>query len=165
MSLKRKFISILPFRSSSSRLPKNRVQHADRLFMRHYACSQAVLAAFSEEFGLDHDLALRMAAGLGGGMGRMAEACGALTGAFLVIGLKYGGPPRTKEKTYKMVRLVAEKFRERNQGCINCRDLLGCDVGTPEGVKEAREKKLFKTACRKFVRDAVEILEEVMGRE
>lgn len=162
---KKKLISILPFPSAARSLPKNRTQHADRLFMHGYACSQAVLAAFSEEFGLDHELALRVAAGFGGGMGRMAEACGALTGAFLVIGLKYGGPPRTKEKTYEMVRLVAEKFRGRNQGCINCRDLLGCHVGTPEGIKEARKKKLFKTDCRKFVRDAVEILEEVMGQQ
>lgn len=140
----------------------NHLEHADRLFMKRYACSQAVLAAFSEEYGLEQELAIRVAAGLGGGMGRMAEACGALTGAFLVIGLHYGGTPSTKEKTYKKVRQAAEMFRERNRGCINCRDLLGCDVGTPEGVREAKDKKLFKTACRQFVRDAVEILEEIL---
>ena len=140
----------------------NHLEYADRLFMKRYACSQAVLAAFSEEYGLDRDLAIRVAAGLGGGMGRMAEACGALTGAFLVIGLHYGGAPSTKEKTYKKVRQAAELFRQRNRGCIDCRDLLGCDVGTPAGVREAKEKKLFKTACRQFVRDAVEILEEIL---
>lgn len=140
----------------------NHLEHADRLFMQRYACSQAVLAAFSEEYGLDNDLALRVAAGLGGGMGRLAEACGALTGAFLVIGLHYGGGPARKEKTYRKVRQAAEMFRARNKGCINCRDLLGCDVGTPEGVREAKEKKLFKTVCRQFVRDAVEILEEIL---
>ena len=141
---------------------ESRVEHADRLFRARYACSQAVLAAFSEEYGLDHDLALRVATGLGGGMGRMAECCGALTGAYLVLGLHYGGSPLSKEKTYAKVRQAAAMFGERNRGYTDCRDLLGCDVGTPAGMREAKEKKLFKAACRKFVRDAVEILEEIL---
>ena len=139
-----------------------RSEHADRLFMARYACSQAVLAAFSQEYGMNQDLALRVAAGLGGGMGRMAECCGALTGAFLVLGLHYGGSPSSKEKTYAKVRQAAAMFRERNRGCSDCRDLLGCDVGTPEGMREAKEKKLFRTSCRKYVKDAVEILEEIL---
>lgn len=140
----------------------NHMELADRLFMQRYACSQAVLAAFSEEYGLDYDLAIRLAAGLGGGMGRMAEACGALTGAFLVIGLHYGGSPSRKERTYEKVRQAAEMFRARNGGCSDCRDLLGCDIGTPEGNRAAKENKLFKTVCRQLVRDAVEILEEIL---
>jgi len=151
------------FRSKHTRTSsESHAEHADHLFMARYACSQAVLAAFSEEYGLDHDLALRVAAGLGGGMGRMAECCGALTGAYLVLGLHYGGSPSSKEKTYAMVRQAAAMFGERNGGCTDCRDLLGCDVGTPEGLAEAKEKKLFKTSCRKFVRDAVDILEEIL---
>ena len=135
------------------------------MFTARYACSQAVLAAFSEEYGMDHDLALRVAAGLGGGMGRMADCCGALSGAFLVLGLHFGGSPGRKEKTYAKVRQAAAMFRQRNGGCMDCRDLLGCDVGTPEGMREAKGKNLFKTSCRKYVRDAVEILEEILDRK
>ncbi len=143
----------------------NRVESAVSDFKGGFACSQAVLAAFTDLFGMPRDLALRIAAGFGGGMGRMGKTCGAVTGAFMVIGLKYGATlgedKASKEKTHQVVREFAEKFAFRN-GSIGCKELLGCDLSTREGYEQAREKNLFYTVCPKLVQDASEILEEIL---
>jgi len=116
-------------------------------------------------FGVDIETALKIAAGFGAGMGRMGGTCGVLTGAFMVIGLKYGKTKaeddQAKEKTYELVREFAKRFKSRN-GTIVCNELLGCDLGTPEGMKLAKEKGAIGTLCPKFVQDAVEILEEML---
>ena len=135
-------------------------------FNEGFCCSQAVLSAYAEDFGLDRDTALKVSRCFGGGMGRMANTCGAVTGAFMVIGLKYANvDPRdreTKEKTYELVREFARRFRERN-GSIVCRDLLGCDISQPAGLNAAREKGLFSSVCPRMLRDVTEILEEMIG--
>ena len=141
----------------------NRVETAVSRFAEGYNCSQAVLSAYADRLGLDDETALKIAAGFGGGMGRMAETCGAVTGAFMVLGLKYGAasPDReAKERVYERIRHFAERFKTRN-GSLVCRDLLGCDISTAEGVQRARELELFTKTCPKFVRDACEILEEM----
>ncbi len=131
-----------------------------------FNCAQSVITTCGPEFGLDRETALRVAGGLGGGMGRLGEVCGAVTGAFLVIGLKHGkshledDESETKEKAYALVYEFADRFRARN-GSILCRELLGCDIGTPAGRDQAREKGLFNDLCPKLVRDAVEILEQM----
>ena len=143
-----------------------KVHNAVCLFGQGCNCSQAILATYGEQFGLNHETALKIASGFGGGMGRMAETCGAVTGAFMVIGLKYGpcgaGEKEAKEYTYKLVREFAEKFKSRN-GSIICKELLSCDISTPEGAKIAREKGLFSSICPRMVQDAAEIIEEMMG--
>jgi C_GCAxxG_C_C family probable redox protein len=99
-------------------------------------------------------------------MGRLGETCGAVTGAFMVIGLKHGRTRAEDEETaeiaYGLVQEFADKFKARN-GSIACRELLGQDISTPEGVELAREKGLFATRCPRFVRDAAEIVEQVLG--
>lgn len=143
----------------------NRVEQAVASFQDGLNCSQAVLSAHAERFGLQQDTARRVAAGMGGGMGRMGDTCGAVTGAFMVLGLMHGpveaGDQQGKETTYAQVREFARQFESRN-GSIVCRHLLECDISTPEGLAAARERKLFTTACPKFVRDAAEILEELL---
>ncbi len=142
----------------------NRVETAVSRFAAGFNCSQAVFSAYSERFGLDEKTALKIAAGFGGGMGRMAETCGAVTGALMVLGLKYGGtsPDRqAKELAYERVRTFADRFKACH-GSLACRDLLGCDLSTAEGQEAARQNNLFATMCPKFVRDAAEILEEML---
>lgn len=143
----------------------NRAESAVSDFRRGFSCSQAVLAAFAESLELDRNTALKLGAGFGGGMGRMALTCGAVTGAFMVIGLKHGatdaGDREAKEKTQRIVREFAGRFKERNSS-ITCRDLLHCDISTLEGFEEAKEKNFLMTVCPKLVRDAVEILEEIL---
>lgn len=142
-----------------------KVEAALASFREGFSCSQAILAACGEEFGLPRETALRAGAALGAGMGRLGEVCGAVTGALIVIGLKHGhtaaADKATKEKNYLLTRDFTDRFRSRN-GALLCRELLGCDLTTAEGMEEARQKKLFTERCPAFVRDAVEILEEVL---
>jgi C_GCAxxG_C_C family probable redox protein len=124
-----------------------------------------VLAAFAQDHGLSEDLALRISTGFGSGMGRLCEVCGALTGAFMVLGLRHGkvltdgtkyGP--NTETTYRLVAELARDFTTRN-GSILCRELIGHDLGVPEERDRARQLGLFTTICAKCIRDAVELLE------
>jgi len=143
----------------------NRVERAVSCFKEGFSCSQAMLSTYGPQLGLNHELALKVSGAFGGGMARMGETCGAVTGAFMVIGLKYGKTKvedeQTKEKTYSLVREFVDRFKFRN-GSIVCRELLGCDISTPEGRDLAKEKNLFTTLCPKFVQDAAEIIEQIL---
>jgi len=143
----------------------NKVESAVFSFNNGFNCCQSVLLAYCQEFGLDSHVASRLSTGFGGGMGRMAGVCGAVTGAFMVLGLKYGKmraeDNEPKQKTYKLIRKFAEKFKARNDSII-CKDILECDISTRQGLRTAREKALFSKLCPKFVQDAAEILEEML---
>ncbi|WXG39421.1 MAG: C-GCAxxG-C-C family protein [Candidatus Freyarchaeum deiterrae] len=144
----------------------NNVERAVSVFKEGFSCSQAILSTYGTQFfGLDREIALKISGAFGSGMSRMGETCGAVTGAFMVIGLKYGQTRvedvESKEKAYRMVKEFVNKFKSRN-GSIVCRELLGCDVSTPEGMKLAKEKKLFRTICPNFVKDAAEIIEQIL---
>lgn len=95
-------------------------------------------------------------------MARTGETCGAVTGSLMVIGLKHAKTRKddddSRELAYALAQELMDAFRERN-GSLLCRDLLGVDVSTPEGIAVVREKDLFRTLCPKFVRDAAEIIE------
>ncbi|HUU28865.1 MAG TPA: C-GCAxxG-C-C family protein [archaeon] len=142
-----------------------KVEEAVLFFQEGHNCAQSIVAAYGPELGLEKNLAFRVTQGLGGGMGRLAGVCGAVSGAILVIGLKTvhseGIPDReVKAKTYETVREFVARFKERNSS-IECREILGCDISTPEGYKTAREEKLLDNRCPKFVEDAADILEEL----
>lgn len=134
-------------------------------FSQGYSCSQSVLSAYSEQFGMDKEQAFRVAGAFGAGMGRLCETCGAVTGAFMVLGLKYGQvkieDAPAKEKAYAKVQEFVREFKARN-GSVVCRELLGCDMGTPGGMKFAKENRLTSTKCPKYVRDAADILERLI---
>ncbi|MCX8110771.1 MAG: C-GCAxxG-C-C family protein [Syntrophorhabdaceae bacterium] len=143
----------------------DRIKIALDCFNERMSCSQAIMCACAPELGLDKRTALKVACAFGGGMARMGEICGAATGAFMVIGLRYGesspDPNEAKEKTYQATREFVERFKSIN-GSIICRDLLGLDISTDEGRNSANEMNLFRTRCTKFVKDAAEILEELI---
>ena len=134
-------------------------------FREGFMCSQAVLSAYAEQLGFDREDALKVSAAFGGGMGRMGETCGAVTGAFMVIGLKYGRTAvedrGSHEKTTRLVREFVDQFKAVN-GSIVCRELLGCDLSTPDGLKTFVDKKLRDSLCAKLVRDAAEILKQLL---
>jgi len=142
--------------------------NADRavaLFKQGFSCSQAVLAAYAEDLGLPLGLALRIAQPFGGGIAKSGDWCGAVTGAFLVIGLKYGRvraeDTAAKDKTYALVQEFILRFKDRH-GTIRCNELLGCDIRTPEGQKTIEEKKLHQTVCEDLIRDAMAILDRIL---
>jgi C_GCAxxG_C_C family probable redox protein len=143
----------------------NRIENAESCFKQGFSCSQAILSTFGEQFGLDREVALKLAAGFGGGMGRMAGTCGAVTGGFMVLGLKYGATSaedrQAKELTYEKVREFAARFSER-YGSSECRELLGYDINSPVEYQIVKDKELISTLCPNYVRDAAEILQEML---
>jgi len=144
-----------------------RTETALARFAEGFNCSQAVLSVFVDDCGLQMESALRVASGFGGGMGCMGEACGAVTGAIMVLGLRYGAATadrEAKEQVYQEVVHFIQRFKARN-GTITCRELLGCDISTPEGLQRMRDQGLFTTLCPRFVQDALEILEEMEEME
>jgi C_GCAxxG_C_C family probable redox protein len=128
-------------------------------------CAQAILMTFGQRYGLGRNESLRVAMALGGGMGRLGETCGAVTGAYMVLGLKHtlscDNPEQKKEKTYAAVQRFSQEFKARN-GSLLCKDLLGLDLLTPEGAKTMKETDIGKTKCEKYVRDSAEILQEML---
>ncbi|MCU7940283.1 MAG: C-GCAxxG-C-C family protein [gamma proteobacterium symbiont of Bathyaustriella thionipta] len=130
--------------------------------------SQSIIAQYAEHYQLDVPTACKLATGFGGGMGRMGGTCGALTGAYLVLGLEYGSENSTqkdkKDQTYEKIQYFTQKFEQKNGAC-QCRELLGCDISTAEGFQQAREQGLTKTRCPGFVRDAVDILEDIINKD
>ena len=137
-------------------------ERAREVFTSGFNCAQAVLTAFCEQYGLDAKLAAKLACGLGGGI-RSAEVCGAVSGAVLVIGLKYGqaepADKADKDVCYAKTVEFLDGFRE-HFGSIVCRDLLGCDISTSDGYAQAESQNLFTTRCSDIVAAAVGMLED-----
>lgn len=137
---------------------------AVKLFNEGFNCSQAVLAAFCESLGLDRQTALRLGAGFGGGIGGGGDVCGALSGAVMVLGLRYGSADAAdktaKNETYRKTRILVEEFKLRT-GSLYCRELLGFDMSTEQGRLAAKRPGAFDD-CSQFVRVAAEILEEMI---
>jgi C_GCAxxG_C_C family probable redox protein len=143
-----------------------RSERAIQLHTEGANCAQSVACAFAADFGLEPEAVMRMATGFGGGMGRMAGVCGAVTGAFLVLGMargmRFAREGEAKERTYAMVRQMATRFRAAN-GALGCRELLGLDIGTPEGMAAAKARDAFATTCTGYIASAVGTLEEMLA--
>ena len=139
---------------------------AAAMFGEGYNCAQAVLATAGAARGLPRATAIKVAQAFGGGMGRTGNVCGAVTGALMAIGLqcsaKDGQDNAAKEKAHALTQEVLKRFQAKH-GSLNCRDLIGCDLSTPEGRKEAVESGRHKTVCSVLVKDATLILEEVLA--
>ncbi len=134
-------------------------------FRQGFSSSQAVISSFSDDLGLDRETARRVSCGFGSGMARTGNICGAVTGAMMVIGLKYGkataGDDAAKERTYALVQEFITKFEAKN-GSIRCTELLGYDLRDPEQRKQAHASGTVATKCPGFARDAAEILEKIL---
>ena len=141
----------------------SKVDNALLLHEQKFNCAQAVFASFAPELGVGETEALKAAAGFGGGMGRLQETCGAVTGALMVLGSRHGmvqpGDTAAKEETYARVQEFVRKFREIH-GTISCRDLLRCDLNTPEGMAYYKEKDLGAAVCAECIRSACLLLED-----
>ncbi len=98
------------------------IEKAVSCFNEGFMCSQAVLAAYAGQFSMDRETALKVSAAFGGGMGRMGEICGAVTGAFMVIGLKYGRiavrDTKALEKTNRLVKEFSDRFKSLNGSIV-----------------------------------------------
>ncbi len=142
----------------------NHAERAKELFKQGYNCSQAVIGAFAEELGLDFDTAIKISSSFGGGMGRMREVCGTVSGMFMVAGLLYGDyAPKDLEKKaehYKLIQELARRFSEKH-GSIICRELLRGIDSSMSPIPANRNAEYYKKRpCVELVGDAAEIIEK-----
>ena len=138
-----------------------KTEKAKELFKSGCNCSQAVLGVFCEELGLDFDTAMKIASSFGGGMGRMREVCGTVSGMFMAAGLAYSTKDNKAEQ-YKIVQELAKRFKDKN-GSIICRELLqGVENSTSPVPSERTQEYYKKRPCVELVGDSVEILEEYL---
>ncbi len=142
----------------------NRADRAIELFDNNFNCSQAVFTVFATEYGISEEMALKLATSFGGGA-RSGEMCGAVSGALMVLGLRYGHfiaeNNEQKQKAYSLGQEFVRRFNEINNSIV-CRDLLGYDLSKEEEFEIIASKGLFKTICPNMVRDAVNILEQMI---
>lgn len=157
-------LSFLGCTATPPEIPKNRPEYAVERFMKSMNCSQAVLETYAPGLGMSPLMARRVATAMAGGMG-MGSECGAVTGALLVIGLKYGKTADTDQQadkeTFQRVAGFFKMFKARHEH-LKCSQLLGVDMGSPEGVKEAEKLGLFTKRCPAYVRSAAEILDTIL---
>ena len=139
-------------------------QKAIKAFRKGNNCAQSVLSVYADELQFDKDLSMEIASGFGAGMGRLQETCGAVTGAFMVIGLynsnKYKNVAEGKEASIKMIQDFNEQFVKLHAS-NKCRDILKCDLKTIEGQKYYISNKLPEKVCEKCIASAVEIIEKM----
>jgi C_GCAxxG_C_C family probable redox protein len=145
---------------------EDRVYLALSLFEQGFHCAQSVLGAYAGA-RLSEEAALKMGAALAGGS-TVGGECGAVAAAYLVLGLKHArtvpvfGDVEKEQELFHRIRAFVEEFRGRH-GAITCRELLGVDVFTAEGLAEGRQRGLFRDRCPCYVRDAITILESLDG--
>ena len=133
-----------------------RADRAEALFKGGCNCSQAVFAAFADEFNLDEELAKKVACGLGGGVGRLREVCGAVSGAAMVLGMRTNGD---KAAAYPKIQEFAARYRAET-GSIVCRELLAGTGATTGGAPDARTPAYYrKRPCAELVRLAATLLD------
>ena len=143
------------------------VNKAKELFREGYNCSQSVFLAFSDKYDMDQTIALRLSSSFGGGMGRLREVCGAVSGMFMVAGVLYGYDGAKdyegKAEHYKRIQYLAEQFKKYNKSIV-CRELLGLDKKIDDPNPEKRTEEYYKKRpCEELVLIAAAIMEEYIA--
>lgn len=147
----------------------NKQEQATNLFRNYYNCSQSVLSVFAEELGVKKDLAMKLASPFGSGIAFMQETCGAVSGALMAIGLKYGkgenGTNEDKARAYDLSQHFMTEFKKLHQ-TVCCRELLdSINMSTPEGMELIIELDYFRIRCARYVKDAVGIAETIISKD
>ncbi len=141
-----------------------RSEQAKEHFLSGYNCAQSVVLSFADDLKYSKELALKISAGFGGGMGKQQETCGAVTGAIMVLGLLKGeevnNNDELKYETYSSVKELLKEFTAAYK-TTNCRELIACDLNTPEGSAKFKEEKLMENVCAGCVAKAVQIVESI----
>jgi C_GCAxxG_C_C family probable redox protein len=144
---------------------KTKQEKAIESFRAGLNCAQATVTAYSDDLNFDNELAARISCGFGGGMGRLQETCGAVTGAFMVLGIyycsKFTDNKDRKEATYSAIQKFADRFNSIHS-TLNCKSLMNCSLRTEEGQKYIKENNLHEKVCEKCIADAVRIVNELI---
>ncbi len=141
-------------------------ERAKALFCDGYNCAQAVFGAFCEELSLDFDVAMKLSSGFGGGMGRLREVCGAVSGMFMVLDMKHGytspNDKDGKKELYSHIQALAKEFSDEN-GSIICRELLGLSDKVSNPTPDARTKAYYKKRpCAELVEFAADLVDNYL---
>ncbi len=141
----------------------NNVEKTVDLFSTGLNCSQAILTVFGESYGLDAEMAAKLGRPLGGGIGHLAKTCGAVTAAALILGLAkdHQNEGEARKASHACVQDLFRRFTALHE-TTECKELLGADMSTEEGLKKVQEEKLVRKVCPLFVRDAASILEGLL---
>lgn len=143
----------------------NHVDKAEKYFSNNFNCSQAVFTTFATEMGIEEEVALKVATQFGGGA-RKGEMCGAVSGALMVLGLKFGHcnaqDNEEKQKAYHIAEDFMNRFIEE-KGTVVCRELLGYDLTKEEDKQKIMELNLLKTTCPEMIRCATAIVEKMIN--
>ena len=146
---------------------ENKSDKVAAYFRNGFNCSQAVFTTFATDYGISEEMALKIATQFGGGA-RKGEMCGAVAGALMVLGLKYGhyhmNAPQEKGNAYKKAEEFMNRFIEKNDTVV-CRELLGYDVSKPKDMDKIKELDLFQSICPKMIQCATEIVEQMLKEE
>ncbi len=141
-------------------------EKAVELFLNGRNCAQAVVCAYADELGIDFETLLKLSSSFGGGMGRLREVCGAVSGMFMVAGLKKGYTSMNdedKEKHYTLIQELGHKFQEEH-GSMICRELLNLMEHESSPKPTKRTKTFYKERpCAKFIESACKILDETIS--
>ena len=148
-------------------IANNLVAEAKDYFAQKFNCSQSTFAPFAKYYGMDLGRALKISTPFGGGFGHMGEACGAVSGALMALGLAEGTEVVDREQKHTCYHLAAE-FQNRFKvvhGSVRCPKLLGLDIGDPDQLQEARDRNLFSEVCPQFIETAVRIMADILELE
>lgn len=137
-------------------------------FNNSFNCAQSVFTSFGPELGLSEDECMKISTAFGAGMGKQQHVCGAVSGALMVLGLKFGkalnDSETKKENTYNKAREFLQNFESRN-GSIQCKQLLqGLDMNNDKDLKKINKLGLFENKCESYIKIAVEILNELIEK-
>lgn len=144
-----------------------RKEKAMQSFLDGYNCAQCMMVAFEDMLTIDLDTALKISSPFGGGMGRLREVCGSVSGMFMVLGYLKGynepGDYAGKKELYEHIQELARRYEEAN-GSIICRELLGLNVKKEEATPEKRTEEYYKKRpCAEKIGSAAEILEAYLS--
>lgn len=141
-----------------------RSEQAKELFLNGYNCAQSVVLSFADDLKFSKELAQKMTAGFGGGMGKQQKTCGAITGAIMVLGILKGeqvnNNDELKSQAYGSVNELTREFVAEYH-TTQCKDLIGCDLNTPEGSEKFKIENLMENVCAGCVQKAVQIVESI----
>jgi C_GCAxxG_C_C family probable redox protein len=134
-------------------------------FRSGYSCSQSVFSSYSEKVGISKNDALKVSSGFGAGMGELQRTCGAVTGAFMLIGCIYCDPEdiESKQKVKEYIMEFHRKF-EKKFGSSRCRELLDCDISTEQGLEDFKNNDLKEKKCVKYVEEACKLIEDILKK-
>jgi C_GCAxxG_C_C family probable redox protein len=145
---------------------QNRVEKATGLFKQTFNCSQSIFTAFRDEANVDEKTALKLSTVFGAGVACTGKSlCGAASGALMAISMKYGRDDvkdtEARQKTYELGAKFLDDFKKKN-GSYICKELLGVDIGTREGMAKFKQEKMVETKCANIVKSTAEKLEELL---